>query len=47
MDSKALTKIQTIALVTIVVVAAVGGGVAYVLWSGQSQPQDHQDRCMR
>ena len=40
LDSKALTKIQTIALVTIVVVAAVGGGVAYVLWSGQSQPQD-------
>ena len=40
MDSKALTKIQTIALIAIVVVAAVGGGVAYVLWSGQSQPQD-------
>ena len=35
MNSKALTKIQSVALITVIVVAAVGGGVAYVLWSGQ------------
>lgn len=37
MDSKALTKIQAVALVAIVLVAAVGGSAAYVLWSGQVQ----------
>jgi branched-chain amino acid transport system substrate-binding protein len=35
LDSTALTKIQTIILIAIIVVAAVGGGVAYVLLSGE------------
>ena len=35
MNSKALTKIQSIILITVVVVAAVGGAVAYVLLSGE------------
>jgi len=34
-NSKALTKIQSLLLITIIVVAAVGGGVAYVFWSGK------------
>jgi branched-chain amino acid transport system substrate-binding protein len=34
LDSKALTKLQSVALIVIVVVAAVSGGIAYVLWSG-------------
>ena len=37
MDSKALTKIQSVALIAIIVVAAVGGGVAYVLWGRPAQ----------
>ena len=32
MDNKALAKVQSLALIAIVVIAAVGGGVAYVLW---------------
>ena len=34
MDSKALTKIQSVALIAIIVIAAVGGGAAYVLLRG-------------
>ena len=37
LDSRALTKIQSAVLVAIIVVAAVGGGAAYVLWSGPPQ----------
>jgi branched-chain amino acid transport system substrate-binding protein len=38
-DSQALTKIQSIILITTVVVAAVGGA-AYVLWDGPSQSSE-------
>ena len=34
LDSDALTKMQTVVLAVIVVVATVAGGLAYVLWSG-------------
>ena len=37
LDSKALTKIQSITLIAIILIATIGGGFAYVLWSG-SQP---------
>ncbi len=37
LDSRALTKIQSVALIAVIVVAAVGGGVAYVLWSRPAQ----------
>ncbi len=37
MDSKALTKIQSAALIAIIVVAAVAGTAAYFLWSGPGQ----------
>ena len=37
MDSRALTKVQSAALVAIIVVAVVGGGAAYVFW-GANQP---------
>jgi branched-chain amino acid transport system substrate-binding protein len=40
LDSKALTKIQSAALITIIVVAAVGGSAAYFLWSGKTQPTE-------
>jgi branched-chain amino acid transport system substrate-binding protein len=40
LDSKALTKIQSIILIAIIVVAAVGGGVAYVLLSGEEKTSD-------
>ena len=40
LDSKALTKIQSIILITIIVVVAIGGGVAYVLLSGEEQSSD-------
>ncbi len=36
-DSKALTKVQSLILIAIVVVAGIGGSVAYVLWSGSSR----------
>ena len=37
LDSKALTKIQSITLIAIIVVAAVAGSAAYVLWNGPAQ----------
>ena len=37
MDSKALTKIQSVALIAIIIVAAVGGGIAYVLLNTNKQ----------
>ena len=37
LDSKALTKIQSAALIAVIVVAAVGGGAAYVFWSRTAQ----------
>jgi branched-chain amino acid transport system substrate-binding protein len=37
LDSKALTKIQSAALITIIIVAAVAGSLAYTLWSGPAQ----------
>ena len=40
LDSYALTKIQSIILVAIIAVAAVGGGVAYVLLSDDNQSED-------
>jgi len=40
LNSEALTKIQSIILIAIVVVAAVGGGVAYDLLSGEQQSSE-------
>lgn len=40
LNSKALTKVQSIALIAIVVVSAVGGGAAYVLWSASQPPPE-------
>ena len=40
MDSRALTKIQSVALIAIIVVAAVGGGAGYVLWSASQPPRE-------
>jgi len=40
LDSYALTKIQSIILVAIIAVAAVGGGVAYVLWCNEDQSSE-------
>ena len=37
MDSRALTKIHALALAAVIVVAALGGAVAYVLWNGSAQ----------
>jgi len=37
LDSKALTKIQSITLITIILLAAVSGGAVYVLLSGEKQ----------
>ena len=36
-NSKALTKIQSVVVIAIIVFASVGGGIAYVLLSGQEQ----------
>src|SRR3990172_9910051 len=41
LDSKALTRIQSASLIAIIVVAAVGGGLAYMLWSGPAQPTEN------
>lgn len=40
MNSKALTKIQAIGIATIIVVAAVGGGVAFVLFRGGEESSE-------
>lgn len=40
LDSKALTKVQSIILFAIIVVAGVVGGVAYVYWSQSVQSED-------
>jgi len=40
LDSKALTKAQSVILIAIIAVAAIGGGVAYVWLSGESQSSD-------
>ena len=40
MDSKAITKIQSIILIAIIIIAAVGGGVTYVLLSGEGQSSE-------
>ena len=37
LDSKALTKIQSIILISVIIIAAVGGGTAYVLLSKEQQ----------
>ncbi len=37
MDSKALTKLQSVALIAIIVVGAVGGSLAYMFWRGPAQ----------
>ena len=41
LDSEALTKIQSIALIAIIVVAALGGGAAYVFWSASQPPAEN------
>jgi branched-chain amino acid transport system substrate-binding protein len=40
LDSKAITKIQSIILIAIIVIAAVGGVVAYVLLDGEDQSSE-------
>ena len=40
MDSKALTKVQSAVLVAITLVAAVGGGAAYVFWGANQPPPE-------
>jgi len=41
LDSKALTKVQSAALIAIIVVVAVGGSAGYVLWrANQPPPED-------
>ena len=41
MNSKALIRIQTAVAIAIITVAAIGGGVAYFLWSRTSQPTEN------
>jgi len=41
LDSIALTKIQSAVLIAVIVVAAVGGGVAYMLWRASLPPQEN------
>ena len=40
LDFKALTKIQSAALIAIIVVAAISGATAYLLWNGTVQPAE-------
>ena len=40
LDSKALTKIQSIILITVIAVAAIGGGIAYILFDGKEQDSE-------
>jgi len=37
LDSKALTKVQSVLLIATIAIAGFGGSLAYVLWSGQTQ----------
>jgi branched-chain amino acid transport system substrate-binding protein len=39
-DSSALTKIQSIVLVAVIVIASIGGGATYLLLTGQDQSSD-------
>lgn len=41
MDSRALTKIQSVALIAIIVVAAVDGGAVYVIWRASLPPTEN------
>jgi branched-chain amino acid transport system substrate-binding protein len=41
LDSKALTKIQAVALIAIIVVGAVAGGLAYMFWGGPAQSTEN------
>jgi len=41
LNSRALTKIQSVFLIAVVAVAAVGGGTAYVLWSASLPPSEN------
>ena len=41
LDSEALTKIQSVALIAIIALAALGGTAAYFLWNRETQaPED-------
>ena len=40
MNSKALTKIQALILISVIVVAALGGAIAYIFLEGQDQSSD-------
>ena len=41
MDSRALTKLQSAGLIAVLAVAAVGGGIAYIFWSGPAQSAEN------
>ena len=41
MDSRALTKLQSVGLIAVIAVAAVGGGIAYIIWSGPAQSAEN------
>ena len=41
LESKALTKVQSAGLIAIVLVAAVGGGTAYMLWIANQPPTEN------
>src|SRR5512139_124706 len=40
LDSRALTKVQSAALIGVILVAAVGGGAAYILWTASLPPPE-------
>jgi len=40
LDSTALTKIQSIALIAVILIAAIGGGAAYMLWNTSLPPPE-------
>jgi branched-chain amino acid transport system substrate-binding protein len=40
LDSRAITKAQSVILIAVIAVAAVGGGVAYIFWSGDEQTSE-------
>ncbi len=41
LNSRALTKLQSLALIAIVTTSVIVGGAAYVLWSGVTQPAEN------